>query len=667
MPNKFSQAFRTLAILRIKVVFAIAISAAVFLSACSSSNDGPVLPSEELDSIPPVISNFSPEIEENGIVPFNAIFDITFSELVLPSSISESLSLVSQNARDIYTGIDVAQNFYPSFTRDERELRVDLEEIIVPRLQAEVEEGQGLFLESETLVNRLSVAASKRLALNAYYRLTLSSLLKDRSPVASINPISGAPDTGNFLESDFLTFFGVPDGEWRAQATRFDVSDGNGIQRASFEPSLTAASAQAAAFWLQDYTPNGGGSSLVGIWSSLFDTEKEAWATDDSGNQVFEENLEALSGDAAEPGVDLSSVTDLVAYDDESRVCIAWWQDASVAASSVSRLYLRCAENRVWGKKLLITSISSASSNEDTTVIRVGDQLLISYLSNDRVYNFSVPFFSDVLPDLNAPLVIGGAGADIKEFVVSSSPEGLVNALLNIDQSADSGAALDNRIEFTQIEELNNGLLARGTSTVLKESDSEFSGLSQGYDYLGAGFASWLIGDNSLREYQIARFDGGAWQAPFKMVKDGRGNINAGTLHVFEEGHALIAWVQELGATRELRVTGYFAANGGTQYVIPSFRALLSSSAPITGLGISGDREGNGFVYGVRGSTTAFAFRFSDNSAWRNAWSNLVSIQGSTSISSFGLTPIMKDGRFLAITSALGTTVQELSAKIFTE
>jgi hypothetical protein len=635
-----------------------ALAICTLLGACSSGDTGPVLPSVQLDSIPPEVLESLPEIEDNELVPSNFSVALTFSELLDEDSVLDSVSLTSQNARDIYSGIVSITDVFPVGPRDERLPNI----VISDRLVTQEVEVAGDAVDLEIRVSKVDVSAKPRLSLNAYYRLSFAETIKDLSVIESIHPVSGQPDTGNFVERSADIYFQTDDGAWDGVGTKFEVSDVNGSALGGFTPKFSATGNTKFALWRQTYGPVGGAS--IGLWGLNFDSTLELWGTDGSGGLQFVENIENMpSVDSSEPGVVFGDVIDLAVYGDEERVCAVWWQEA-FDVLAYKRLYTRCAVNSVWGPKLLVRSMLSPLSLSKLAVTSLDSALMVSFVADDNLYLQAIPFFGTDLPMLKSALVIGGSNYKIVDYDLGAAFRSKSTLLITVNQTGLVDARRDYAVYAQTLSLAQDAIVLEG-AVVISESNLPMKGVSQGYDYRGQGYAGWIVGTDPLAEFSLSRYDGVFWQTPFKMQRDGRGTISRSKVYVAEEGHAIFAWVQDLGVTQELRVSGSFAAPGSS-YVIPEYQTILSSSSSLKKLDIDADNEGNAFVYGITGSE-AFAIRFFDNAAWRNAWDRRKVLMSSSSIDSFELSPILKDGRFMAVFGAQGQSVQQVSAKLFTE
>ena len=618
------------------------LSCVASLSACSSSNSGTVLPDRELDGEAPRIEYVFPEESSVSDVATNYTLELQFTELLDLDSITESFEVISKNIRDINSTITKGESINVRES-DVRDLKVDHNEVLYT---VGVEGNNGTVSDQERVTSNVVLAPLSRFALATSYRVAIDEQLKDLSPIESINPVTGLPATGNFLEGQFFFEFRTQDGEWQTEATVGTTLSSSSGGKFSSSDSISGA------YWLEPV------SGRVRLLGDVFDESLEEFASAD-GNAAPSRLDFIASVDSLEPSLTPSLLLDvktLSVSSSASLVCLSWIQEVDLIPVR-SRTYLRCGDvdelnaRITWRPRILLADDDPASAPTGITVRAIANEAYVSFLSGGAIKLHHA--------DFDAP-----GSVIITPFTSTFGPSVVLEYRLVVVPSVQSEAQprliylLDNRLDSDPatrdyaVHELavNGGTV--GSERVVYASDNPLGNVSGGYDYFGGGFVGFTELANGLEEFYTTRLNGGIWEDPVRVPVDGAASLLDAVVTVFEEGHALFSWATLKSTLYSVSVQGYFPVDGGVSFARTAPIVLASSSSSIDELLVTPDSEGNAILHYVDGTSSVRAFRFVDNYRWLDAWNSQGVIASGDLISSFELAEIAQDGRMVAIYTA---------------
>lgn len=176
------------------------------LVACESSNNGGQLEDLADEATAPTVIAFAPDTEEDERIEPDTTPRITFSEKInLDSVIKDGVEL---------RFVDVAFSDSP-LSDDNAPLLFN--EQLAPTFEETLvrSEDPQTGLDVDVVATIASIQTRDRqLSLGASYELQINTSVKDRSGIASINPVTNESTTGNFLERTESRFYATSDGSW---------------------------------------------------------------------------------------------------------------------------------------------------------------------------------------------------------------------------------------------------------------------------------------------------------------------------------------------------------------------------------------------------------------------------------------------------------------------
>lgn len=177
------------------------------LVACESANDGGQLDDLADENQEPSVISFTPDAEEDERIEPDTTPKITFSEQMnLDSIINDGVEL---------RFVDVAFSDAPLSDENapilfSEELAPEFEETLVRS------EDPQTGLDIDVVATVATVQTSDRqLSLGASYEVLVNTTVKDRSGIASTNPVTSESTTGNFINRSESRFYVTSDGNWR--------------------------------------------------------------------------------------------------------------------------------------------------------------------------------------------------------------------------------------------------------------------------------------------------------------------------------------------------------------------------------------------------------------------------------------------------------------------
>lgn len=616
---------------------------------CSSTDTGAVLPSSEIDQVAPRLVRSTPG--ETETLSANASVQFDFSEVLDKASLKDSVQLVAQKNRDIYSSAIVGSSDFVTVDSDFRKKSLSAEDRLITVegivvVGETVDEDDNVVFETidivnEVLATRVRVeSGAGRFPLASILSVVFSRQTKDTSSIGSIDPVTNELTTGNFLETDFTYSFSIADGELNPPAslnTSF-LSGSNFVGKTIFE-SLTAGG---LLLWEQLFEVSPG-DETKGLFSKTFDYDLQEFGATPM-------RLDYISTlDSATNGVDnvvLDSSSDSLG----STVCATWTNQDNDVPPIQQSVMVRCGNGVDYSARVVLNAHVFGPQISLLKVILLSEQsAFVSYVYDDTYYMYKLLLSQNgVAVSLQDSETFGSGSVAVRDVAVANSYRGgsserIVALVSIVDSAAPVGES--NQLVSNELI-LDSGSILVSSSTV-QTSGNSFNQVSVGFDELGTGLASWLQGAGNDRRFYTSRYSGNLWQPPVGVVKDGRGPITEGGLHVFKDGQAAFFWVQDIGTEQQLRVQGLFASGGGGSLSRPPFLTVDSSLSAISSLKFSGDREGNGvLLYGLGGARLE-SIRFLHNTVWDDAWGSPELVASNANTDSASVGQILEDGRMV--------------------
>ena len=664
--TNFSKPKMTIA-LRVSVVWSVLF---FFVSGCSSSDIGATLPGAEQDTKPPSLITVIPNLNDGEMVETNSVFQFNFSERLDISSLTSGLKLYTRKLRNIFESASPSADFIIS-DLDTRERLVETEDRLITVIDrvvlGEEVDDDGVVteittnVESEVFATRVNVSSDNgRFALASIYSIVFERSVKDTSSAASVDPTTGALSQGNFLNSTIRYNFSTDDGELQPSSminTPFH-SGSNFVGSIRFE-SLPD---RGYMLWEQlfEETP---GNSISGLLYKSFNY----------GTQEFSQTYGRLdyisSIDAGTSGVE-NNVLEFASDTQNSVACAVWSNQDNNIAPFQQSIMVRCGDGADWAPRLILNSHEFGPSVLSLKVLMLSEtSAVVSYVYDGVQYIYkllvgegaSSVTVQDSTTFGSATLSVQGVALD------NANKANGVEAAVAMVSLVDSSAPASERYRLvSNTLVLDSGVIDL-TSTTVETGASIYNQITIGFDLLGTGFSGWLQGTGNDRRLFTSRFSGQFWQTPVGVVKDGRGPITEGGVHVFDDGQSAFYWVQDIGTERQLKVQGAFAVDGGASLARPSPQIVDSNSGSFSSLNFSGDREGNGLLYyGLQG-TSFYSVRFLHNTSWDDAWGDPELVASSVKTDNISVGQVLNDGRMILAYPNTSATYDALEARAYSD
>lgn len=636
---------------------------------CSSSDTGAVLPSSEIDKVAPRLVRSTPS--ETEALSANASVQFDFSEVLDKASLDDSVKLVAQKNRDIYSSAIVGSSDFVTIDSDFRKKSLSAEDRLITVegvvvVGETVDEDDNVVLETIDIVNELLAtrvrveSGAGRFPLASILSVVFSRQTKDTSPIGSIDPVTNELTTGNFLEADFSYSFSIADGELNPPAsvnTSF-LSGSNFVGKTKFE-SLTAAG---LLVWEQLFEVSPG-DETKGLFSKTFDYDVQEFGATPM-------RLDYISTlDYATNGVDnvvLDSSSDSLG----STVCATWTNQDNDVPPIQQSVMVRCGNGVDYSARVVLRAHVFGPQISLLKVILLSEQsAFVSYVYDGTYYMYKLLLSQNgVAVSLQDSATFGSGSVAVRDVAVANSNEGSsserIVALVSIVDST-APAAERNRLVSNELI-LDSGSISVSSSTV-ETGGNSFNQVSIGFDELGTGLGSWLQGAGIDQRFYTSRYNGNFWQPSVGVVKDGRGPITEGGLHVFEDGQAAFFWVQDIGIEQQLRVQGLFSSGGGGSLSRPPFLTVDSNLSTISSLKFSGDREGNGVLLYDLGGARLESSRFLHNTVWDDAWGSPELVASNANTDSASVGQILDDGRMVFSYPRTSAPYDVLETRVFSD
>lgn len=635
---------------------------------CSSSELPPQLPDSELDIDAPILVEALPKVSD--VIAANAVIQFDFSEVLDKNSLTDSVNIYALKLRDINTSATADSSKFIVTDSDLRNKNLSVADRLITVTETVVvnetiDEDDFLITETidvqnEIFVTRVRVGPGDgRFPLASLRSIVFSREVKDVSENDSINPITNEASTGNFLESDVLYSFGIGDGEFQAKNdvnTSF-LFGSNSVGPTHFE------SLQNAGYLL---------------WEQLFE--------DDVGDQVsalfskgFDYSLQTF--DSAPYRVDYIAALDSATSTLKSTVidsssdsfgetmCITWSNENGDTPTPLHQsIMVRCGNGIDYGERVVLDTFSLGSQISLLKILVLSDNhAFVSYVADNKhyIHDLSVDNTDVSMTDT---ITFGGGATIVNDVALTSVRRSngteQVVALVSVVETTAQPVA---RYQLISNEIALKGGVNLVNSLTLATSESSFSQLSVGFDQFGSGLGGWVQGVGNQQRLYTSRYDGNVWRSAVGVVKDGRGPITEGGVHVFEDGQSVFFWVQDIGTENQLMVQGLFEAAPFGGFSRPAPLMIDSSLGSISSVSFSGDREGNGFLLYDKAGSQVFSSRFLHNTLWDDAWSSPNLVSSEASVSALTASQILNDGRMVFAYPKNSAPYSTLETQVFSD
>lgn len=636
---------------------------------CSSSDTGAVLPSSEVDSVAPQLIKVTPVQTE--AIPANATIQFDFREVLDKASLAESLQVYARKNRDIYSSAIVGSSDFIAVDSDLRDKRVLTEDRLITVLDRVVlsetvdEDGvpvvETVDVVNEVFATRVLVEpGAARFPLSSVYSIVFSRQTKDVSQIDSIDPVTNELTTGNFLEAEIDYSFTIGDGSLQPGEivnTSF-LSGSNFVGTIQFESLDTSG----FLFWEQLFQGSSG-DDVKGLFSKGFDYDLQEFDT--TPQRV--DYIAVLDGSTT--GVD-SAVLDTSSDSLGNTLCAAWTNQDNNTPPFQQSIMVRCGNGVDYGARIVLNAHLFGPQVSLLKIILLSEQsAFVSYVYDGVHYMYKLLLSDDgVTVSLQDSETFGSGTVSVRDVAFARSTiAGASESVVALVSIVDSAAApIDSYQLVSNQLVLDSGVISLNSST-LETSDTAYNQISIGFDQLGTGLGGWLQGGGSDQRLFTSRFDGTRWQSPVGVVKDGRGPINEGGVHVFEDGQAVFFWVQDIGSEEQLKVQGLFSTGGGASLSRPPVLTIASSLNTLSSLKFSGDREGNGVLFYELGDSLLQSIRFLHNTVWDDAWGSPELVSGAVKVESASVGQILEDGRMVFAYPRDSASYDSLETRIFSD
>lgn len=609
----------------------------VALSGCSSSNNGTVLPDDEVDNVAPRVRSVEPPEVAATLVPTNSQFRFDYDELLDSSTLSENVTLNSLKSRNIFETSLLGSKDFNRFDVDKRAINLTESQVIFTRSRTEVvretiDEDGVKNTETRTVIDEVPattvfVEPQGRLALWSLYSLEFGAGIRDLSPIESISPIDGSVTTGNFASPNSIEF-GTADGEWRSfvDVNNDFLSNGFNVSKVDF----VSADDQGYVAWLQQ-------SQAIDALSLLYIKEFNQDSQSLVGQAVRLDYVDGVDG-----GSNVSNdVLDFSTSIFGNEYCATW---SYKETASLQGVYLRCASGDQIYPRINFVSHSAANSITSLGIHMTGASSgFVSYLYDEQLYVYSFSVASNSAPTIDGSEVVGGGSLAVVEVEVVDYGNDRIDILV---VSSDTSKAANEQYTLEHaVYQRDNGLSS--DARLIQASGTLQEDISGGFDYLQRGVVGWSAGAGFGRNFFTAKFNGASWSTPSPIAKNANAVVVDSDVFVFDDGQVLFTWISQQGGEYTVSAQGLFPVDSNSAFVIPSVIKLDSSFSEISEVQVMGDREGNALVLFARNPRN-IAVRFRQNIEWNSAWGDAedVGVYGGTKPV---LKPIAQDGRFMLL------------------